>query len=204
MPSSRDCGGTDAGRASRRPRRCGVHRADPARRRAEARLQRLGELAPLHNPRGPASGASPAALRPESAALSPASIPPFTRSCRLQPDYAMPASWGERWPLRRFGFHGLSHAYASPACRAARRPADQLRLSRPTSAPALRWPRSGRASVDTTMGFTPLEGLVMATRSGSVDPGLLLWVQRHGETGPGDGAGARAGVRAARPLRPLR
>ena len=39
----------------------------------------------------------------------------------------------------------------------------------------------GGRSVDTTMGFTPLEGLVMATRSGSVDPGLLLWVQRHGE-----------------------
>jgi acetate kinase len=41
-------------------------------------------------------------------------------------------------------------------------------------------------SVDTTMGFTPLEGLVMATRAGSVDPGLLLWVQRHGDIGPAE------------------
>jgi len=95
--------------------------------------------------------------------------------------YALPAAWRTRWGLRRYGFHGLSHAYA------ARRAAELLGRA-PTglrvvtchlgSGASLCAVVDGR-SVDTTMGFTPLEGLVMATRSGSVDPGLLLWLLRH-------------------------
>jgi acetate kinase len=96
--------------------------------------------------------------------------------------YALPRSWRERWPIRRFGFHGLSHAYA--ARRAAEllgRPPEELRLvTAHLGAGASLAAVSGGRSVDTTMGFTPLEGLVMATRSGSVDPGLLLWLQRRG------------------------
>jgi acetate kinase len=76
--------------------------------------------------------------------------------------------------VRRYGFHGLSHAYAS------RRAAQMTGARRVVTAhlgagASLAAVRDGR-SVDTTMGFTPLEGLVMATRSGSVDPGLLLWL----------------------------
>ncbi len=76
--------------------------------------------------------------------------------------------------MRRYGFHGLSHAYAS------RRAAEMTGARRVVTAhlgagASLAAVRDGR-SVDTTMGFTPLEGLVMATRSGSVDPGLLLWL----------------------------
>jgi len=95
--------------------------------------------------------------------------------------YALPADWRARWGLRRYGFHGLSHAYA------ARRAAELLGRA-PTglrvvtchlgSGASLCAVVDGR-SLDTTMGFTPLEGLVMATRSGSVDPGLLLWLLRH-------------------------
>ena len=75
--------------------------------------------------------------------------------------------------LRRYGFHGLSHAYAARRAAellaAARRAADvTCHLGAGASLAAVR----DGASVDTTMGFTPLEGLVMATRSGSVDPGL--------------------------------
>jgi acetate kinase len=97
---------------------------------------------------------------------SPASTPPFT----------------ERWPLRRYGFHGLSHAYASRrAAELLGRPLAKLRiLTAHLGAGASLCAVAGGRSVDTTMGFTPIEGLVMATRSGSVDPGLLLWVQRHG------------------------
>jgi acetate kinase len=97
--------------------------------------------------------------------------------------YAVPAEWRKRFGVRRYGFHGLSHAYA------ARRTAQLLdrevagfrlvncHLGAGASLCAV---RSGK-SVDTTMGFTPLEGLVMATRSGSVDPGLVVWLQeRHG------------------------
>ena len=81
--------------------------------------------------------------------------------------------------MRRYGFHGLSHSYAS------RRVAEMTGARRIVSChlgagASLAAVRDG-FSVDTTMGFTPMEGLVMATRSGSVDPGALLWVQRrHG------------------------
>jgi acetate kinase len=99
--------------------------------------------------------------------------------------YALPRAWRERWGLRRFGFHGLSHAYA--ARRAAElldRPLDELRIvtCHLGAGASLAAVKSGR-SVDTTMGFTPLEGLAMATRSGSVDPGLLLWLLEHSQLG---------------------
>ena len=92
--------------------------------------------------------------------------------------YALPAEWRERWGLRRFGFHGLSHSYIArrvPELLGA--PAAELRIvSCHLGAGASLCAIAGGRSVDTTMGFTPLEGLVMATRSGSVDPGLLLWL----------------------------
>jgi acetate kinase len=92
--------------------------------------------------------------------------------------YALPAAWRARWPVRRYGFHGLSHAWI------ARRAPDLLGIppGRPRvvschlGAGASLCAIAGGRSVDTTMGFTPLEGLVMATRSGTVDPGLLLWL----------------------------
>lgn len=95
--------------------------------------------------------------------------------------YALPFEWTERWGLRRFGFHGLSVSYAAErtAELLGRLPARVIvcHLGSGCSVTAL---RDGR-SADTTMGFSPLEGLVMATRSGSVDPGLLLTLQeRHG------------------------
>ena len=95
--------------------------------------------------------------------------------------YALPREWRERWDLRRFGFHGLSHAYASERAGAiVGRPVETLRIvTCHLGAGASLAAVAGGRSVDTTMGFTPLEGLVMATRSGSVDPGLLLWLQDH-------------------------
>jgi acetate kinase len=97
--------------------------------------------------------------------------------------YAIPAEW-RRQGLRRFGFHGLSHQHVAEVVAA--------RFPRAAAAPPLRLISchlgagcslcaitAGR-SIDTTMGFTPLEGLVMATRCGSVDPGLLLYQLRQG------------------------
>jgi acetate kinase len=145
-------------------------------------LHALTELAPLHQP------GSLAALDLVTRALPGvpnvacfdtafhATIPPAAHT------YALPAEWRERWPLRRYGFHGLSHAYA--ARRAAElldhRDDESLRvvtchLGAGASLAAV----LGGRSVDTTMGFTPLEGLVMATRSGSVDPGLVLWLEQR-------------------------
>jgi acetate kinase len=88
--------------------------------------------------------------------------------------YALPRAWRERFGLRRFGFHGLSHAYASRRAAASR--VVSCHLGAGASLAAVR----DGICVDTTMGFTPMEGLVMATRAGSVDPGLLLWLLRHG------------------------
>ncbi len=97
--------------------------------------------------------------------------------------YGLPFEWTERWGLRRFGFHGLSVAYA------VERTSDLLvappsrlivcHLGGGCSVTAVQ----GGRSVDTTMGFSPLEGLMMATRSGSVDPGVLLYLQQHCEVG---------------------
>ena len=97
--------------------------------------------------------------------------------------YAIPAAW-RRQGLRRFGFHGLSHQHVAEVV-AARFPqaaaANPLRLiSCHLGAGCSLCAIAAGRSVDTTMGFTPLEGLVMATRSGSVDPGLLLHQLRRG------------------------
>ena len=94
--------------------------------------------------------------------------------------YAGPHEWLERG-LRRYGFHGINHEYA--AHRAAHllgRPLGELRLitCHLGSGCSLAAIRDGR-SVDTTMGFTPLEGVVMGTRSGSLDPGLVLHLLRE-------------------------
>jgi acetate kinase len=91
--------------------------------------------------------------------------------------YALPRRWRERFQLRRYGFHGLSHAYASRRAREMLAPRSSARLvtCHLGAGASLAAVRDG-ASVDTTMGFTPLEGLVMATRCGSVDPGMLLWL----------------------------
>jgi acetate kinase len=95
--------------------------------------------------------------------------------------YALPEQWRARWDLRRYGFHGLSFGWAlRRAAELLDRPAGQLNLliahlSGGCSACAV---QKGR-SVDTSMGFTPLEGLVMSKRSGTVDPGMLLWLLRE-------------------------
>ena len=96
--------------------------------------------------------------------------------------YAIPLEWRERWSIRRYGFHGLSHAYAARrAAELAGQPLEALRIvsCHLGSGSSLAAVRGGR-SVDTTMGFTPLEGLVMGTRAGTVDPGLILWLIRNG------------------------
>lgn len=146
-----------------------------------ARLDQLAELAPLHN--APALAAVRIVRRltpglPQVACFDTAfhaTLPPAAST------YAVPAEWNRRFGFRRFGFHGLSHAYASRrAAEILDRDLTTLRVvtAHIGSGASLAAVDSGR-SVDTTMGFTPLEGLVMATRSGTVDPGLLLWVARH-------------------------
>lgn len=95
-------------------------------------------------------------------------------------NYALPFEWVERWGLRRFGFHGLSVSYAiNRLTQLTDRMASRVIVCHLGSGCSVTAVHQGR-SVDTTMGFTPLEGLMMGTRSGTVDPGLLLHLQtRH-------------------------
>jgi acetate kinase len=141
-------------------------------------LEALTALAPLHQPKSLAGLAAVREARPglpEVACFDTAFHAGLPAAAAT---YALPAAWRERWPLRRYGFHGLSHAWASRRAGPGR--VVTCHLGAGASLAAV---RDGR-SVDTTMGFTPLEGLVMATRSGSVDPGLLLWLlERTGMTG---------------------
>jgi acetate kinase len=143
----------------------------------ESGLRALSDLAPLHQAAALQALDVTRAVLPDLPAVAcfdttfHATLPPAAAT------YAVPRDWG----VRRYGFHGLSHAYASRrAAELLERPPAELRtvVCHLGAGASLCAVRAGR-SVDTTMGFTPLEGLVMATRSGSVDPGALLWLLEH-------------------------
>jgi acetate kinase len=144
-------------------------------------LGELSALAPLHNP--PALAAIEAA---EAALPGVPHVAVFDTAffAKLPPQafiYPLPYEWYTDWGVRRFGFHGISHAYcANRATEMLGRNPASLRiiichLGNGCSASAVR----GGAAVATSMGFTPLEGLMMGTRSGSVDPSILIDVQRN-------------------------
>lgn len=158
----------------------------------EARLHELTALAPLHQPKSLAAFAAVHSVLGDVPAIAcfdtafHATIPAAAHT------YAVPREWRDRYAVRRYGFHGLSHAYA--ARRGAEligQPLQALRIvtCHLGAGASLCAVVDGR-SVDTTMGFTPLEGLVMATRSGSVDPGLVLWLEEHEHLEPHEVAAA--------------
>jgi acetate kinase len=155
-----------------------------------ARINALVDLAPLHNPPSLETLAAAEAHLPALPQVAVfdtafhATIPPEART------YPLPQTWTRDWRIRRYGFHGLSHAYC--AQRAVEmlsefgpRPSSLVprlvicHLGHGCSASAV----VGGKCVDTTMGFTPLEGLMMGTRSGSIDPSIVVHVvQHHGLT----------------------
>ena len=147
----------------------------------ERDLRQLVDLAPLHQPKSLDALEAVKALYPEVPAVGSFDTAFHAAMPAAATTYALPREWRERWQLRRYGFHGLSHAYATRrVAELLGRPPDGFRavichLGAGASLAAV----AGGMSVDTTMGFTPLEGLVMATRSGTVDPGLLMWLQEH-------------------------
>lgn len=141
----------------------------------------VSDLAPLHNPKALDAARDLLDRHPDLPVVAcfdttfHATIPAAAAT------YALPREWNERWRLRRYGFHGLSHAGAARrAAELVGRPVEELRMvtCHLGGGASLCAVREGR-SVDTTMGFTPLEGLVMQTRSGSVDPGLMLHLLRR-------------------------
>ncbi len=140
---------------------------------AERAIEELSALAPLHNRRAleeirRAREALPDV--PHVAVFDTAfhrTMPPAAST------YAIPERWREEWDVHRYGFHGISVQWVASQVEAERLVV--CHLGGGCSVTAV---RSGR-SVDTTMGFSPLEGVPMATRSGSVDPGALLYVLRE-------------------------
>jgi acetate kinase len=138
----------------------------------ELELARVAELAPLHNTPALAAIREARSLFPELPHVAVfdsafhATIPDEAST------YALPSQLRD-WGIRRYGFHGLSVQWASEQVRASR--LIVCHLGGGCSVTAVRNARS----VDTTMGFTPLEGVPMATRPGSVDPGALVYLLRH-------------------------
>ncbi len=163
----------------------GTEFSKPTRLTAEVEEKILGlsELAPLHQPPAIAGVRAVQRLLPDVPHVACFDTAFHTTMPAAAATYALPSTWRERWALRRFGFHGLSHAWVvrrAPEIAGADESSGRRIVSCHLGAGAsLCAARDGR-SIDTTMGYTPLEGLVMATRSGSVDPGLVLWLLEHG------------------------
>jgi acetate kinase len=148
-----------------------------------AAIASLTDLAPLHQPRALAAIAATGAALPGVPAVACFDTAFHARMPVAASTYALPKDWIQRFGLRRYGFHGLSHGYASRRAAEVLGGQDPERLRIVTchlgAGASLAAVRGGR-SLDTTMGFTPLEGLVMATRCGTVDPGLVVWLLQHG------------------------
>jgi acetate kinase len=162
-------------------------------------IDALSPLAPLHQPRSVAAISAVRAVLPDADHVAAFDTAFHATLPDAASTYAIPAAWRELG-VRRYGFHGLSHAYASRRAAAlCGREGDAsfrvvtCHLGAGASLAAVR----GGQSVDTTMGFTPLDGLVMATRSGSIDPGIVTWlVTEHGVSAAdvADGLEHRSGL----------
>src|SRR6267378_2021572 len=145
----------------------------------QSAIGELTELAPLHNP------ASLEGIRaiekvlpsvPQVAVFDTAFHATLSAAART---YPVPRWWTNDWGIHRYGFHGLSHAYcARRAAEMLERSHSRLIIAHLGNGASVSAVRDG-VCVDTSMGFTPLEGLMMGTRSGSVDPGILIYLLRH-------------------------
>lgn len=148
----------------------------------ETEIRRLAPLAPLHNPIAlewiHAARAVLGPDVPQIAVFDTAFYAPLPEVARR---YAVPRALAAKHGLRRYGFHGLAHEAMWRRWRALRPDVPEggrvvsLQLGAGCSMTAV---RDGRP-LDTSMGFSPTEGLMMATRSGDVDPGLITYLQRH-------------------------
>jgi acetate kinase len=165
-----------------------------------AAIRSFSHLAPLHNPANLAGIEAVSAARPGLPQVAVFDTAFHQSMAPVAYRYAVPDEWYARYGVRRYGFHGTSYRFVSERAAAllARPPAElssPAELSPPAalrlviahlgngcSAAAI----SGGQSVDTTMGLTPMEGLVMGTRSGDVDPGLLGYLaERTGQDAAG-------------------
>ena len=148
-----------------------------------AEIERLIPVAPLHNPANLVGIRTAMALRPDLPQVAVFDTAFHTTMPESAARYAIDVATADAYRIRRYGFHGTSHAYVSRATAKllGKAPEDVnvivLHLGNGASASAV---RKGRC-VDTSMGLTPLEGLVMGTRSGDLDPAVIFHLMRVGE-----------------------
>ncbi len=143
-------------------------------------IEALDSLAPLHNPANRAGIEAAGNLLPKAVGVAVFDTAFFSTLPERAYRYAVPAQWWSRHGVRRYGFHGISHRYlVERASEVLGKPRPNLvtfHLGAGASACAV---RDGRA-VDTSMGMTPLEGLVMGTRSGDLDPAVVFHLMKAG------------------------
>lgn len=144
------------------------------------KLEELSPLAPLHNPPAILGIEVARKLLPDLPHVAVFDTAFFHNLPAAAATYAIDREVAERWDIRRYGFHGTSHQYVSQQAAAfLDRPYESLNqivlhLGNGASASAI----AGGRPVDTSMGMTPMEGLVMGTRSGDIDPGIILFLRR--------------------------
>ena len=148
-----------------------------------AEIERLIPVAPLHNPANLVGIRTAMALRPDLPQVAVFDTAFHTTMPESAARYAIDVATADAYRIRRYGFHGTSHAYVSRATAKllGKAPEDVnvivLHLGNGASASAV---ERGRC-VETSMGLTPLEGLVMGTRSGDLDPAVIFHLMRVGE-----------------------
>lgn len=161
----------------------GTEFVEPTRVTADVlkRLKAYSRLAPLHNPpnlKGVEAAMQALPERPNVAVFDTA----FYRTLPARAyTYALPYELCEKHGIRKYGFHGISHAYvAEAAARKLKKPLAKLKLvtCHLGSGASVTAVQGGKA-IDTSMGFTPLEGLTMSTRCGDIDPAVPLWMIRE-------------------------
>lgn len=147
-----------------------------------AEIERLIPVAPLHNPANLTGIRTAMALRPDLPQVAIFDTAFHTTMPEAAARYAIDVATADEHRIRRYGFHGTSHAYVSRTTAELLGKAPEevnvivLHLGNGASASAVR----GGRCVDTSMGLTPLEGLVMGTRSGDVDPAVIFHLERVG------------------------
>ncbi|MFE6895010.1 acetate kinase [Streptomyces sp. NPDC057694] len=151
-----------------------------------AEIERLIPVAPLHNPANLTGIRTAMELRPDLPQVAVFDTAFHTTMPESAARYAIDVATADEHRVRRYGFHGTSHAYVSrkTAELLGKDPSEVnlivLHLGNGASASAVR----GGECVDTSMGLTPLEGLVMGTRSGDVDPAVIFHLMRVGKMSP--------------------
>lgn len=145
-----------------------------------SKLDELAPLAPLHNPPAVLGITEARALLPNVPHVAVFDTAFFHNLPAAAAEYAIDRDVAAQWHIRRYGFHGTSHQYVSEqAAQFLGLPLESvnqivLHLGNGASASAI----AGGRPIDTSMGMTPMEGLVMGTRSGNIDPGIIMYLSR--------------------------